>query len=109
MDKQNKLQRAPTGSVTLPALPAERLIKAVYQFNQLRAFSLTDVEILEWARSIERLRPHLDIEHMEYSIDAMKQGNIEYDNTKGIQNIFNAIAQVCKNDDGTFRVLRAVF
>ena len=96
---------APTDLVTLPA---DSLVKAVYQFNQLRAFSLTQIEILEWARSIERLQPDIDVNQLMFVIDQMKVGNLEYDKTIGIQNIFKGLKMTEKTKDG-YKILRAIW
>src|SRR5688572_17935405 len=108
--EKNQLQKtAPTNSAILPAVPAERIVKAVYQFNQLRAFSLTQVEMLEWARSIERLCPALDVDALNFVIDQLKLAELPYDNTKGIQNILMWLPKVRKNEDGTFKILKSIW
>lgn len=80
----------------------------MYQFNQLRAFSLTEIEMVEWARSIERLTVDLDMDALNFVIDQMKCGNMEYDKTIGIQNIFNALKRIEKTETG-YKILRAIW
>jgi hypothetical protein len=89
-------------------LPDGRVIKAVYQFNQLRAFSLTDIEIVEWAASIARLLPELNPSALEFMVDKMKIGEIQFDKTLGIQNIFNGLKQVTF-ENGEYKVLRLIW
>jgi hypothetical protein len=108
MENNNKPTIQKTAPTDLVTLPADSLVKAVYQFNQLRAFSLTQIEVLEWARSIERLHPNVDINQLMFVIDQMKVGNLEYDKTIGIQNIFKGLKMTEKTKDG-FKVLRALW
>ena len=95
-------------SAILPDLPNEGILKAVYQFNQLRSFSLSKVEIIEWAQSIQRLCPDLDLDKLNFVIDRMKLGEISYDQKEGIQNIFRGLNMVTV-ENGKFKVLKAIW
>lgn len=106
MEKNNGLQSVPgtgTSLATSPGssnLPDIRVIKAVVEFNQLRSFSLTPVEIAEWARTIIRIWPDYDVEWLNFVIDKMKCGQMEYDRGLGIQNIFQALKNSLRRRDG---------
>lgn len=77
-------------------------------FNQLRSFKLDPVEILEWKDTILRIRPDLEPVHLQMCIDGMITGQIPYDQTKGIKNIFDGLARVI-NEDGKWKILKPVF
>lgn len=106
--EENKHSIQKTAQTGLAILPDNRIVKAVYQFNQLRAYSLTEIEIMEWARSIERLVPDLDVDALNFAIDCMKTGEIDFDMKSGIQNIFEALKKVEKTSTG-YKILKAIW
>lgn len=67
------------------------------------------MEIVEWADSIQRLVPDLDLEALEFMIDNMKTGEIAFDKSAGIQNIFMGLKMVTRDDDGKLKVLKAIW
>lgn len=71
------------------------------RFNQLRSYPLSVTEVLEWKDSIIKLLGNsLDLEAIDFAIDKMILGEIEYDKNKGIQNIFSALKEISKTDQG---------
>lgn len=93
------------------ALPQHEwdLCDVLVGINQLRSFNLTGIEILEYKDSLMRIAPTLDPKLLQYAIDQMMIGNIDYHKDKGIQNIFNALKNVGKREDGTFYLKRSVY
>lgn len=82
--------RGNNGLVNL-APELERLCKIIYQCNQLRPYPLTAMEIAEYADSLLRLIPDLNFEKVEFMVDQMLLGNIEWDTKLGIQNLTNGL------------------
>lgn len=67
----------------------EQLVKQLYHFNYLTSYPINDSTLEGWARSIEELEPIITPDVIRWICDNMKIGKIDYDNRKGIQNIFN--------------------
>lgn len=78
----------------------KRIAKVIVDVNQIMQYPLTAVQVLEWAESIERLVPDVDVMALAYLMDAFKLELIEWDRQKGIQNIFAGLKRVRKTDTG---------
>lgn len=75
------------------------------RFNQLRAYPLSAVDILEWKDSIVKFfGQSLDLGALEFAIDQLIFGNIEYDKNTGIQNIFSALKDIVKDSNGDYKL-----
>lgn len=74
------------------------LSKVLIHYNQLTAFPYSDLQIIEWAKSINELMPELSNETLKFIIDRMKIGYYPFDNRLGIQNIFNGIKQYLNDE-----------
>lgn len=64
----------------------------IFHVNQVMPYPLSDLQISDWAKSINELMPEVSSADIKKIIDDFKLDNIEWDNKKGIQNIFNAIS-----------------
>lgn len=64
------------------------LCKSLVHVNQLSPFDVSDAKIMDWAKSIQELMPNVGCEDLKTLIDDFKLGVLDYDNKKGIQNIF---------------------
>jgi len=107
VDRDRNRQRH--AGAMVPVLPNERerkVCECLHLFNQLRAFKLDSVEILEWKDTIFRKVPDLDIAKLEFAIDGMMDEQIPYDKDKGIQNIFRALERVTETPTG-LKILKA--
>jgi hypothetical protein len=62
--------------------------KALFHVNQLIAYPLTDLQIIDWSKTITRLMPEVTPAQVMAVIDEYMLENIEWDKSKGIQNIF---------------------
>lgn len=71
-----------------------KIATAIFHINQLVAYPLSDSQIEQWAKSINRLLPELLVDDLEKLMDLMKIGEIEYDQKQGIQNIFLGLRRV---------------
>lgn len=71
-----------------------QILDALIMFNQLRAFKLDGIEILQWKDSIVKLLPGLQVGALEFAIERMIIGQLEYDAKLGIQNIINALKKI---------------
>lgn len=69
------------------------MIRELFHVNYLTAYPISDHILEGWARSIIQLRPDITPEMVRSAIDKMKQGIIQFDHRKGIQNIFVAFAK----------------
>lgn len=65
--------------------------QVVFHVNQLTAYPLNDLQISDWAKSINELKPDLDLALLKKVIDKFKMDELEWDNHKGIQNIFREL------------------
>lgn len=66
----------------------------VADVNTLVPFQLTVDNIVEWSTIIDRLNPGMDLESLRFLIDKFAMDEIEWDKSKGIQNIFNGLRRV---------------
>lgn len=88
-------------SIIAGMTPHERAICDVLNtFNQLRSFKLEPMEIIYWKDSIVKLIPDVDTGALEFVVDQMIVGGLEYDTKLGIQNIFNGLKRVRKTETG---------
>jgi hypothetical protein len=71
----------------------EELVKALYHVNYLTPYAISDTMLEGWANSIQELNPNITPAILKKIIDKMKMGEIEFDNKKGIQNIFKGYKQ----------------
>lgn len=74
------------------------IAQAVFHVNQLVPYALTDLQISDWAKSINKLIPELDIDSLVYVIDQMKMGRIEWNPKLGIQNLFVNLLETDESD-----------
>lgn len=55
-------------------------------------------QLLQWSADVDRLRPDVGREQLQFLFDCFKTGEIEFDRYKGIQNIFSGLDQLeCVN------------
>jgi hypothetical protein len=78
-------------------------VEAVNQFNQLRAYALSGVEIVQWAATIERLVPDLDPVALCWLIDQMLQGEYAYDRHAGVQQLIMGLRNVERTEVGNYK------
>lgn len=64
------------------------LIKQIYHVNYLIPYPLNDAMIEGWAKSLQELEPEITADIVKWIVDKAKIGAFEWDNKKGIQNIF---------------------
>jgi hypothetical protein len=107
-----EIQKTPTNGANLPATLTHRenqVMGALVVFNQLRAYKMDLAESEGWRHTILRLRPDIEIEQLRLAIDGMIDGRIDYDEKKGIKNIFSALRFVGKNERGEWVIFKPVF
>jgi hypothetical protein len=95
----------------LPELtPKENAIcRALTVFNQLRAFKLDLFEVLQWKDTIVRVKPDVDVEALKLAIDGLVSGEIPYDQSIGIKNIFIALRRITRDENGKLITLKPVY
>jgi hypothetical protein len=64
------------------------LSKELYHINYLINYPLSDNMIEGWERTLNELEPEITAEVIKWIVDNSKLGFFEWDNKKGIQNIF---------------------
>jgi len=64
------------------------MVKQLYHLNHLTPFPVSDNILERWSASIQELEPEITPEVIKWICNNMKIGWIEYDNRKGIQNVF---------------------
>lgn len=69
----------------------KKIGKELIEVNQLSPFPLTAEQVVDWAKSIEELIPDIDPTDLRFIINEYKTDELEYDQRKGIQNIFSAL------------------
>lgn len=73
-----------------------KLSAIIYHVNQLTAYPLSAIQIEDWARSINELRPNQNLFILKSIINMMKIGSIDFNSRIGIQNIFLALKKYDK-------------
>lgn len=104
---QNKIQKG-IHNLELPNKTND-LCKSLVHFNQLTPYPYSDLQIVDWAKSVEELAPEITPEIIKSIIDGLKIGAIPFDSKLGIQNIFigykyflkTAISELNKKQYGT--------
>lgn len=94
-------QTLPSRKDTLPLGLTEKSVeiaKVLVHYNQLTSYPYSDLQIAEWAKSIEELIPSMTLETLKTIIDRMKMGIYDFDSRLGIQNIFSGARQFIKDE-----------
>jgi hypothetical protein len=73
-----------------PSTTTNDMAKALYHINYLAAYPVSDSMLEGWASTITELTPELTPEILKTLINRMKLGIYEYNERKGIQNVFKA-------------------
>lgn len=90
----------------LATLPKGELQKAVFKFSLLRAFPLSEIEILEWARVLDNA--NTETEAVEFVILKMQTCEMDYNDREGIQNIFRNLRLIKKTENG-YEILKPIW
>ena len=107
-DPGNNIIKANGQEITIS--PREMAVcKALIVFNQLRAFKLERVEVLQWKDTILRVHPDVDLDELRLAIDGLVSGQIPYDQAIGIKNIFIALRRITRDDDGRLIILKPIY
>lgn len=93
--KNNVPATAGTASTEIDKFTSEEKIatfsKCIYHLNQVRKYPMTDDQMETWAKTLLRLRPHLTTSKLMFSIDRIIEGELDWNQETGLQNIFRAI------------------
>lgn len=73
----------------------------VVEVNMLIAYPISDTQITDWTRTIDRLVPDLDLNVLGDILDQYKLDRLEWDKSKGIQNILREICPKGYSPDET--------
>lgn len=107
-DPGNKIINVNGGEVSIPRHEYE-VCRALITFNQMRAFKLDKVEVLQWKDTILRVKPDVDLDELRLAIDGLVSGEIPYDQAIGIKNIFIALRRITRGDDGKLEILKPIY
>ncbi len=74
----------------LPSLTNKQIeiAKALYHVNQLTTFSIPDIRLAEWSRTLDEVFPEMEISDLKSVILDFQTREIEYNQKEGVQNIF---------------------
>lgn len=90
MENQNsKLSKKVSQSLGNLTEKQTAFAKVLINYNQLTPYPYSDLQISDWAKSIDDLMPQIKPETLKTIIDKMKMGVYEFDSKLGIQNIFS--------------------
>ena len=94
------LQRINNGVAKVPQLsPREQEVcDAIATYNQLRAFKLDAIDVLEWKDTLLKLMPNVRTSAITFVIEQMVAGNLEHKHTDGLQNIIRGLKRIRKRD-----------
>lgn len=92
--------------VTPPDSVTDKVARVVWRINQLRRFPLKDEDIEDWSKTLVRLMPLEDLRKLEFVIDQMITGELDYNPDEGIKNLFRNVKAVIETD-GKFEILKA--
>ena len=85
--------RAHNGLSTLSE-KCKKISKVIVEVNKLTSFPLDAEELLRWSIDIERIYPDINLDALLFLMDCFKTDSIEWDKSKGIQNIFNGLNRI---------------
>lgn len=74
-----------------------KVCQALYRYNQIKRFPLSDVEIMNWKDTLFDLFPNLDPAGIMFVVNKMITGEIECD-LGGIHNITKALTKIDFDD-----------
>ncbi len=83
-----ELQTTQNKSVSIITNKNELLVKELYHINYVVNYPLSDIMLEGWDRTIKELEPEITNEVIKWILDNVKLGFMDWDNKKGIQNIF---------------------
>lgn len=79
----------------------------IAEVNKLSPFPIGPQDLIGWAQDVERLVGGVDIPiRLQIVFDAFKTGDLEWDKSMGIQNIFRGLKRVWKNEKGQYELLQ---
>lgn len=107
-DPGNKVIKVNGDEISLPR-HEYNICAALVVFNQMRAFKLDRVEVLQWKDTILRVKPDVDLDELRLAIDGLVSGEIPYDQAIGIKNIFIALRRITRDDDGKLIILKPIY
>lgn len=73
----------------------------VVEVNMLISYPISDNHITDWTRTIDRLVPDLDLNVLGDILDQYKFDRLEWDKSKGIQNILRELCPKGYSPDET--------
>ena len=76
-------------SVSITTNKSEQLVKELYHINYVVNYPLSDIMLEGWEKTIKELEPEITNEVIKWILDKVKLGYIDWDNKKGVQNIFD--------------------
>lgn len=81
-------------------LPDKLITEAITEFCKLKPYPATPAEIVEMARTVERVVDGLDALALCWLVDEMLAGRYEYDRYAGIQQLTSALQRIEKTKTG---------
>lgn len=107
-ERQDKLARTESQQPGKLSTLSDRTVaisKAMIDVNMLTGYPLPAEEIVHWSKELDRLWPDLTRQELTFVLDSFKTGDIAWDRSMGIQNLFKALKRVEKTEFG-FKIRR---
>jgi hypothetical protein len=76
------------------SLKQDSIATVVFKVNMLQPYPLGVLQIEDWAIAIDTIVPNLDIQELKEVIYQYMIGGLNWDSTKGIQNILQQLDAV---------------
>lgn len=86
----------------------QSLLKQVGQVNKLVAYQVDIGVIVDWTKDLSRLLPDLEASKLAFLMDSFKKGDLEWDKSQGIQNLFLNLKKIVK-ENGAYKILKPIW
>lgn len=93
-------------------IPSKRVItiaEKLVEVNLLINYKMDGEEITTWAAEIDRLMPPEDVRKIPFVLDCFKKEELPYNHNEGIRNFFKAVKMVTVDEEGNFKILKAIW
>lgn len=98
----------PSNSVQKLSPKGVRILKVIVNVNDCVPFKLDLTDLSNWSQDLERLCSDSELHKLRFLMDCFKTDQIVWDQKKGIQNIFNGLKRINKNEKGEYEIMETI-
>lgn len=98
MDKVQLHNQGGLSGISTLSDKAVSLLGPISRVNMMLDWPIKEEDMIDWARTIERLDPDVTKEELSQVFDGFITGRYEYRKDRGIRNIFEALKKLRNND-----------